>query len=105
MQAQDYTRQKRESTGTSEKKRKNHPAKFNLAYGGCVARGIDACPSVTCDLAFFVFVFEHVTLTVTLTRLFVLRSSPQFLREREAASSLDIRYVPSQRSADQQSYR
>ena len=48
---------------------------------------------------------SHVTFTVTLGRLFVLRSSPQFLKKREAASSLDIRYIPSQSSADQQSYR
>ena len=83
-------------------KRKKYPAKFNLAYGGCVACGVDACPSLTCDQAIF---FEHVTPIVTLTHLFVLRSSPQFLRKREAASSLDIHYVPSRRSADQQSYR
>ena len=48
---------------------------------------------------------SHVTLTVALVRLFVLRCSPQLLKKREAASCLDIRYIPSQSSADQQSYR
>ena len=104
MQAQDYMRQKRERTGTTFfyyiktlnistgmlLKEKKKTAKFNFAYGGCVALGIDACPS-------------HVTLIVTLARVFVLLSSSQFLREREAASSLDIRYVPSQSSVEQQS--
>ena len=68
-----------------------------------MACGIDACPSLTCDLAFFFF--EHVTLTVTDSHACLIVSSPQSLRKREAASSLDIRYVPSQRSADKQSYR
>ena len=67
-----------------------------------MAYGIDAGPSLTCDRACF---FERekntehegmhrsVALTVTLVRLFVLHSSPEFLRKRKAASSLDIRYA------------
>ena len=55
MQAQDYVRQKRERTGISTKllPKEKYPSKFNLAYCGCVARGIDACPSLPCDQAFF----------------------------------------------------
>ena len=57
--------QKRDRTGTSffdtvkfqlvncYQKKKKYPTKFNLACGGCMARGIDACPSLTCDQAFF----------------------------------------------------
>ena len=84
-----------------------------------MAHGIDACPSLTCDQEFFFFLKgrmqgrrvwsqvspSHITLTIALARLFVLRSAPQFLKKREAASSLDIRYIPSQSSADQQSFR
>ena len=41
------------STGELLPKEKKYPTKFNLACGGCMARGIDACPSLTCDQAFF----------------------------------------------------
>ena len=89
MLAQDYMRQKRERTGTSildnikdlniYTKRKKFPAKFNLAYGGCVACGIDTCPSLTCDLAIF---FKPVMLTVTLTRLFCFAFLPTVFEEK-----------------------
>ena len=55
-----------------------------------LAPSIDAWPS-------------QVTLTVIHPRLLILRSSPQFLRKREAARRLC--YVLSQSSADQQSNR
>ena len=83
-----------------------------------MAHGIDACPSLTCDQEIFFWKgrmqgrrvwsqvsSSHVTLTVALARLFVLRSAPQFLKKREAASSLDIGYISSQSSADKQSKR